>query len=156
MYSFVSLRILIVMYVLFWVFCSIVLFCVFFVCKRVLYYCHRVSTQLQLTNISYHISYTSYHIYYIYIISYHTIYIIYPIIPYVISYRIIYSECVCSLLSSMQIACAIFSSLAFPGLPHYFVWLWSTYVSEERLSVFLRNAYTCLQIFYKLSRKLSI
>ena len=29
-------------------------FYVLFVCKCVLYYCHRVKTQLQLTNISYH------------------------------------------------------------------------------------------------------
>jgi hypothetical protein len=37
------------MYVQFWVFCLIVLYCVLFVCKSVLYYCHRVSTQFQLT-----------------------------------------------------------------------------------------------------------
>ena len=52
-------------------------------CKCVLYYCHRLSTQLQLT-ISYHI--ISYHIISYHIISYHT----YHIISYHISYHIIY------------------------------------------------------------------
>jgi hypothetical protein len=49
-YSFVSLHILIFMYVPFWIFCFIVLFCLLFACKCVLYYCHRVATQLQLRN----------------------------------------------------------------------------------------------------------
>jgi hypothetical protein len=48
------LYILIVVYVLFCIFYFIVLFCVLFVCKRVMHYCHRLSTQFQLTNISYH------------------------------------------------------------------------------------------------------
>jgi len=46
------LCILIVMYVPFWVFCFTVLFCVLLVSKCVLYYCHQVSTPMQLTNIS--------------------------------------------------------------------------------------------------------
>jgi hypothetical protein len=65
-------KILIVAYVPSWVFCLIVLLCVLFVykckcvlyychrvfvCKCVLYYCHRVAKQLQLTNISYIMSY---------------------------------------------------------------------------------------------------
>ena len=52
-FSLLHLCVPIVMYVPFWVFCFVVLFCILFVCKCVLYYCHRVATQLQLTNISY-------------------------------------------------------------------------------------------------------
>ena len=49
LFLFLCLCMLIFMYVPFCVFCFIVLFCVLFVCKCVLYYRHRVSTQLQLT-----------------------------------------------------------------------------------------------------------
>ena len=52
-FLFLCLCITIVKYVLFCVFCFTVLFCVLFLCKRILYYCHRVSTQLQSKNISY-------------------------------------------------------------------------------------------------------
>jgi hypothetical protein len=48
MYSYCCLCIPTVMYVPFLVFCFIVLFRVLFVCKCVLYYCHRVTTQMQL------------------------------------------------------------------------------------------------------------
>ena len=38
-------------------FCFIVLFYVLFVCKCVLYFCHRVATQLQITNTQYQYQY---------------------------------------------------------------------------------------------------
>jgi hypothetical protein len=44
------LYILIVRCVVFCVFCIIVFFCILSLCKLEMYYCHRVSKQLQLTN----------------------------------------------------------------------------------------------------------
>ena len=82
-----------VMYVLFCIFCFHCVSYVLFVCKCVLYYCHRVSTQLQFTNISHHTIYhiISYHIkyiipYHISYISYHIV--LYHIVSYIISYNI--------------------------------------------------------------------
>jgi hypothetical protein len=60
--SLVSLSFLLIMYVPFCVFCLIVLFCVLFVCICLLYYCHRVSTQLQLN--VYHYNNNAYLIYF--------------------------------------------------------------------------------------------
>ena len=51
----VVICVVLLLFVLFYVLFVFVLFYVLFVCKCVLYYCHRVLTQLQLTNISYHI-----------------------------------------------------------------------------------------------------
>ena len=53
-YCYLCLCILIVVHFLFPKFCFIFLFCLLFICKCVLYYYYRVSTQLQLTNM-YHI-----------------------------------------------------------------------------------------------------
>ena len=82
-------------------FCSvdsvfIVLFCALFVCKCVLYYCHREATKLQLTNISCHVMschVMSCHIIISYIISCHIMschIISYHVISYIILCRIIY------------------------------------------------------------------
>jgi hypothetical protein len=86
-----------------------IVFCVLFVCKCVLYYCHRVATQLQLNILYYIVSYIIYIISHImpyiilyiiyhilYQIIYHIAYIIYYIyhilyqITYHITYHIIY------------------------------------------------------------------
>ena len=67
--------------------------CVLFVCK-----CHRLSTQLRLTNISHHI--ISYHIISYHIIQYHIIYHIIYHISYHISYHIIsYHVMSCHIIS---------------------------------------------------------
>ena len=51
----VIICVVLLLFVLFYVLFVFVLFYVLFACKCVLYYCHRVLSQLQLTNISYHI-----------------------------------------------------------------------------------------------------
>jgi len=88
-YWIVLFYVLFVSIVLFYVlFVSNVLFYLLFVCKCVLYYCHRVVTQLQL-NISYHIIYhiIPYHITSYRIVSYH---IIYHVSYHIKSYHIIH------------------------------------------------------------------
>ena len=70
--SIVLSYVLFVSTVLFYVlFVSTVLFYVLFVCKCVLYYCHRVSTQLQLKNISSSLSFTIVYLYWLQFILQH-------------------------------------------------------------------------------------
>ena len=96
-------------------------FC-FFLCtllyKCVLYYYHRLSTQLQLTNVSHIISYhiISYHIISYHIISYHIIsyrIVSYRIVSYhIISYHIITYHVVYHIIYTSQVAWwTIFSTL---------------------------------------------
>jgi hypothetical protein len=54
-YCYVYVFLLLFKYVVFCIFRIMLFFCVLFVCKYVLCYCHWVSTQLQVANISYHI-----------------------------------------------------------------------------------------------------
>jgi len=79
-------------------FCFIVLFCVLFVCKCVLYCCHRVATHFKLKYIiSYRIIYhVIYHISSYRIISYISYHISYHIsyIYHIIIYRVSREECV--------------------------------------------------------------
>ena len=92
------------------VYCACVCVCVCVcVCKCVLYYCHRVASQLQLTNIPchilYHISYhiVSYHIIITYIISYH-----------IVSYRILYYP----ILSYLMLCYHIISYISYHTTSH--------------------------------------
>ena len=55
----VVICVLLLLFVLFYVLFAFVLFYILFVCKCVLYYCDRVLTELQLTNILYHVKYES-------------------------------------------------------------------------------------------------
>ena len=84
-------------------------FCVLFVCKCVLYDCHRVGTQLQLTNISYINHIISYHIISYHIISYH-------IISYIISCRIVSYRVVSCLFAQHHINLSGFKTNACTAL----------------------------------------
>ena len=120
-----------------------VLFYVLFVCKCVLYYCHRVLTQLQLRNISYHI--IIYHIIY-HIISYHIIschvmschvmschIISYHIISYhIISYHIISYHIISYLIISCHIKSTQFNQLS-KAMNEVESWVVDIYPNSHRL-----------------------
>ena len=109
--------------------CSVL--CILFHC--VMYYCHRVSTQWQLTNISiisYHIVYhiTSHHII-SYITSHHIAshHIIYHIVSYITSYHIISYHIISYHIISISFALFSFLSLALPLFLHFYPPLPPTY-----------------------------
>ena len=106
-------------------------FSVLFVCICVLYYCHRVATQLQL-NISYHISYPIVSYIIISIISYHVSYRIlsYTIVSYIISYRSyhIMFHIVSYPILSYHISYHIISSyisciISYHTIPHHIIYI---------------------------------
>ena len=98
-----------------------IVFCVLFVCKCVLYYCHRVATQLQLNILYYIVSYIIYIISHImpYIILY-IIYIIYYIKLHTIAHIILYIICIIYYIKSHTISHIIYH-ISYHIIPYHII-----------------------------------